>query len=95
MGHVIRVEALQEDGRTLEITPVGGIRVSAPVIPRGEILELAGQDYVVVALRQTLAGWGSDWDAVTTYLVDEAEDDPEYVPVVPSDGRFSEMVERQ
>lgn len=86
MPHVVRVEVLQADGRTLEVTPVGGVRSSAPLVPGGELLEIGGQEYVVLAIRRSMAGYGSaDWDEVTTYLVDEAEDDKEFVPGGPDE----------
>lgn len=79
MPHAVKVEVLQADGRTLEVTPVGGVRSSAPLVPGGELLEIGGQEYVVLAIRRSMAGFGTaDWDEVTTYLVDEAEDDREF-----------------
>ncbi|MFJ1700423.1 hypothetical protein ACIOHC_36130 [Streptomyces sp. NPDC088252] len=91
----MKVELLQTAGRTLEITPAEGIRTSAPVLPRGEILVLGGAAYVVVALRQELFCWGelTEGDAVTTYLVDEAVDDGEGQLVgAPEDPEFVELM---
>lgn len=74
MGHRVVVEVVQEDGRTLEVTPAGGVRTTGPLLPRGELLDVGGQEYVVLAIRQSLCGWPGldEWSAVTTYLVDEA-----------------------
>ncbi|MFD4858403.1 hypothetical protein [Streptomyces atratus] len=91
----MKVELLQANGRTLEITPAEGVRTAAPVLPRGEVLVLGGVDYIVVAIRQTLVGWpGLDaWDAETTYLVDEAVDDAEACPVcVPEGSDFMDLM---
>lgn len=96
MAHRVIVEVLQADGRTLEVTPAGGVRTTAPVLPRGEVLELGGQEYIVLAIRQSLSGWQGldDWRAVTTYLVDEAVAADEASGVDPADRQFVAIVEQ-
>ncbi|MFH9606885.1 hypothetical protein [Streptomyces sp. NPDC017448] len=98
--HTLKVELLQADGRTLEISPAGGIRTSAPLLSRGDLLELGQGEYIVLAVRQSYARWQDlgEWTVVSTYLVDEARDAAEGVVLAlpggagDEDRQFSELM---
>lgn len=72
MTHTVRIEVACEDGTTDVL--LEDALTDAPLVPRGELIEVWDRCYRVLGVRQALTGYGTDlWTAATTYTVEPSE----------------------